>query len=107
MSEAPGSNITFDWDNLRYPVGLNTRNYAGEYRIVETQNDIGESRFTPEYRNYEDGDWWQKFEVRVPSRISCSNVVWFSTLDRAQEWIDAAHYRRPFLAYHKYEPAEY
>jgi hypothetical protein len=105
MDRAPGSNIAFDWKNLRYPVGLNTKNYEGEYRIVETMNDIGESLFTPEYRNYEDGQWWQQFEVRVPSRMSCYNTVCFSTLERAKEWVDAAHYRRPFLAYHKYEPA--
>ena len=107
MNEAPGSNITFDWENLRYPAGLSTSNNEGEYRIVETMSCSDEPRFTPQYRNIEDGDWWQTFEVRISGRVSGSNTAWFATLDLAKEWLDAAYYRRPFLAYHKYEPAAY
>ena len=106
MTEAPGSNITFDWENLRYPVGLYTINKKGEYRIAEAMSCSGETRFTPQYRNFGDDDW-QKFEMRIPSRMGGSNTVWFATLDLAKEWLDAAHYRRPFLAYHKYEPSDY
>jgi hypothetical protein len=105
MSEEQQSGITIDWENLRYPAGMNTRNYECEYRIVQTMNDIGESRFTPEYRNYEDGDWWQKFEVRIRGRMCGSNTVSFAALGLAKGFIDQAHHRRPFLAIHKYEPS--
>ena len=104
MSKEQESNIALDWENLRFPDGMNSKNYEGEYRIVETMNDIGESRFTPEYRNYEDGDYWQKFEVRIRGRLCGSNTVSFETLDLAKGFIDQAYYRRPFLAIHKYEP---
>ena len=104
MNEEIGSNITFDWQHLKWPGGLNTRNIEGEYRVVETEKN-GCPCFTPQYRNFVDGDWWQDFEVRHAGRPGFWETVEFATLDLAKDWLDAAHYRRPFLAYHKYNPA--
>jgi hypothetical protein len=90
------------WDSLIWPALMNTSE-SGKFRIREFKTLL-EWTFTPQWRTAQSGSDWQDFKEMNPGRARGVEVIRFSTMEEAEEFIQGAFEHQPILQIHEYDP---